>query len=94
MRKHCPQKSTFVYYVVMHGFHGNPKSDSQEWECIYKINHISTATSPRPLNMLRNKSLDIDLLSVCYTFELSNLHSLKIFMKTLKLRETHKNIHI
>ena len=36
----------------MHGFHGNPLCDSQDQGYTYKINNISGATYPRPLNLV------------------------------------------
>ena len=59
--KTLSSKMTYVDYVIMHGFHGNPLSDSQELECPFKISYISTATYSRALYLLLNKSLDTGL---------------------------------
>ena len=40
----------------------------------YKITHISAVTYSRLLNLITNKSLDIDLLSPSCICKLSNLH--------------------
>ena len=72
--KNIVLKITYVDYVIMHGFHGNPYSDSQDLECPYKISHISTASYSRALYLILNKSVDTGLPPVCYTFILSDLH--------------------
>ena len=43
--------------VKMHGFHGNPLTDSQEWGCTYKIICISAVVYPRLPNLVPNSSL-------------------------------------
>ena len=72
--KTLSSKIMYVDYMVMHGFHRNPLSDSQELECPYKFSHISTGTYSRALYLILNTSVDTGLPSVCYTFILSNLH--------------------
>ena len=46
-------------YVTLHGFHGNPLYDFEEWECFYKNTHISAATHPRTVNLVSNLPKDI-----------------------------------
>ena len=46
-------KIGFVY-VKMHGFHGNPSYDSQEWEKPYKITCIYGVTYHREQNLVPN----------------------------------------
>ena len=43
---------TYLGYTKMHGFNGNPKCDSQECGCTYKVNNISAVTEPILLNLV------------------------------------------